>query len=217
MRYGRYAPCGRFSSNCFQVGLPRCLLFCCASPRPLCRFAFFLACLVTALPHFPHRARFPWSPLDEPSDETSARVALSSARARVRARARARALKGYRLALRAFLRGPRPAACSRAPRSPRAARAVLQFGPKCPQSELSPLQRLYIRAQSLQSTGYIAQWLERLTADQQVPGSNPGVPSFAAPLPAQRARIYPPPGSARQSSCADAAADSLPRLAAKHH
>ena len=26
------------------------------------------------------------------------------------------------------------------------------------------------------STGYIAQWLERLTADQQVPGSNPGVP-----------------------------------------
>ena len=29
--------------------------------------------------------------------------------------------------------------------------------------------------------GYIAQWLERLTADQQVPGSNPGVPSRAAP------------------------------------
>ena len=27
-------------------------------------------------------------------------------------------------------------------------------------------------------SGYIAQWLERLTADQQVPGSNPGVPSF---------------------------------------
>ena len=26
--------------------------------------------------------------------------------------------------------------------------------------------------------GYIAQWLERLTADQQVPGSNPGVPSL---------------------------------------
>jgi len=25
--------------------------------------------------------------------------------------------------------------------------------------------------------GYRAQWLERLTADQQVPGSNPGVPS----------------------------------------
>ena len=24
--------------------------------------------------------------------------------------------------------------------------------------------------------GYVAQWLERLTADQQVPGSNPGVP-----------------------------------------
>lgn len=25
-------------------------------------------------------------------------------------------------------------------------------------------------------SGYIAQWLERLTADQQVPGSNPGMP-----------------------------------------
>ena len=25
---------------------------------------------------------------------------------------------------------------------------------------------------------FIAQWLERLTADQQVPGSNPGVPSL---------------------------------------
>ena len=24
--------------------------------------------------------------------------------------------------------------------------------------------------------GYIAQWFERLTADQQVPGSNPGMP-----------------------------------------
>ena len=38
------------------------------------------------------------------------------------------------------------------------------------------------------STGYIAQWLERLTADQQVPGSNPGVPFFsvvfAVPAPA---------------------------------
>ena len=30
--------------------------------------------------------------------------------------------------------------------------------------------------------GYIAQWLERLTADQQVPGSNPGVPCFFANL-----------------------------------
>ena len=30
-------------------------------------------------------------------------------------------------------------------------------------------QRAYVH-------GYIAQWLERLTADQQVPGSNPGVP-----------------------------------------
>ena len=30
------------------------------------------------------------------------------------------------------------------------------------------------------AVGYIAQWLERLTADQQVPGSNPGVLSFGA-------------------------------------
>ena len=27
-----------------------------------------------------------------------------------------------------------------------------------------------------EDVGYIAQWLERLTADQQVPGSTPGVP-----------------------------------------
>ena len=30
--------------------------------------------------------------------------------------------------------------------------------------------------------GYIAQWLERLTADQQVPGSNPGAQCFSASL-----------------------------------
>ena len=30
--------------------------------------------------------------------------------------------------------------------------------------------------ESCLTQGYIAQWLERLTADQQVPGSNPGVP-----------------------------------------
>ena len=29
---------------------------------------------------------------------------------------------------------------------------------------------------AFETYGYIAQWLERLTADQQVPGSNPGVP-----------------------------------------
>ena len=28
----------------------------------------------------------------------------------------------------------------------------------------------------LTASGYIAQWLERLTSDQQIPGSNPGVP-----------------------------------------
>jgi hypothetical protein len=30
---------------------------------------------------------------------------------------------------------------------------------------------------AMQVCEYIAQWLERLTADRQVPGSNPGVPS----------------------------------------
>ena len=35
----------------------------------------------------------------------------------------------------------------------------------------------YFDSWLLQTIGYIAQWLERLTADQQVPGSNPGVPS----------------------------------------
>ena len=33
-----------------------------------------------------------------------------------------------------------------------------------------------MRRQICMPDGYIAQWLERLTADQQVPGSNPGVP-----------------------------------------
>jgi hypothetical protein len=35
------------------------------------------------------------------------------------------------------------------------------------------------------ASGYIAQWLERLTADQQVPGSNPGVPccQLTRPMP----------------------------------
>ena len=32
------------------------------------------------------------------------------------------------------------------------------------------------RRRERESNGYIAQWLERLTADQQVPGSNLGVP-----------------------------------------
>ena len=35
---------------------------------------------------------------------------------------------------------------------------------------------MYLPKCGLRSHGYIAQWLERLTADQQVPGSNPGVP-----------------------------------------
>ena len=45
-----------------------------------------------------------------------------------------------------------------------------------------------------QAHGYIAQWLERLTADQQVPGSNPGVPSLSGRCqcsvePVERARL----------------------------
>ena len=34
----------------------------------------------------------------------------------------------------------------------------------------------------LTSSGYIAQWSERLTADQQVPGSNSGVPFVSLPV-----------------------------------
>ena len=34
--------------------------------------------------------------------------------------------------------------------------------------------------------GYIAQWLQRLTADQQLPGSNPGVPFYVLGLPMRR-------------------------------
>ena len=35
----------------------------------------------------------------------------------------------------------------------------------------------YVDSWLLKRIGYIAQWLERLAADQQVPGSNPGAPS----------------------------------------
>ena len=49
-----------------------------------------------------------------------------------------------------------------------------------------------------QAAGYIAQWLERLTADQQVPGSNPGVPfpcSDSATTAAMK--VLPLPASSR--------------------
>ena len=36
------------------------------------------------------------------------------------------------------------------------------------------------RSRHSRQHGYIAQWLERLTADQQVPGSTPGVPFFSS-------------------------------------
>ena len=71
--------------------------------------------------------------------------------------------------------------------------------------------------------GYIAQWLERLTADQQVPGSNPGVPLWlhtitvllhyyvAAGYAFPSRRICGPPGlwPATQGSSAVAAAVAL--------
>ena len=44
-----------------------------------------------------------------------------------------------------------------------------EAGPPC-------LRIALVAGASSTASGYIAQWLERLTADQQVPGSNPGVP-----------------------------------------
>ena len=44
------------------------------------------------------------------------------------------------------------------------------------------------KAKGMLANGYIARWLERLTADQQVPGSNPDVP-FGGSLPT------PPPST----------------------
>ena len=51
--------------------------------------------------------------------------------------------------------------------------------------EAHPPQSRTAVLNNLQLNGYIAQWLERLTADQQVPGSNPGVPFqvYCNPLP----------------------------------
>ena len=58
------------------------------------------------------------------------------------------------------------------------------------------------------AVGYIAQWLERLTADQQVPGSNPGVPSCIALI-----EFCSPVCSAafmfKQDSCSAAKMDTL--------
>ena len=48
------------------------------------------------------------------------------------------------------------------------------------------------------SVGYIAQWLERLTADQQVPGSNPGVPLRTMLVP--RGSAKPSKSHARDTS-----------------
>ena len=63
--------------------------------------------------------------------------------------------------------------------------------------------------------GYIAQWLERLTADQQVPGSNPCVLCFSASLFLQCGlafQISGHPGSNQGSSdcCRHLLSDSLP-------
>ena len=43
--------------------------------------------------------------------------------------------------------------------------------------DVGPGGRCRVAFSVLHAVGYIAQWLERLTADQQVPSSNPGVPS----------------------------------------
>ena len=61
------------------------------------------------------------------------------------------------------------------------------------------------------SSGYIAQWLERLTADQQVPGSNPGVPSW--PLCSSGSRSFMP----MYSTCSCASTTSLPPPAFEGH
>ena len=45
-------------------------------------------------------------------------------------------------------------------------------------NDVCVIQTIIIAGKLHAQHGYIAQWLERLTADQQVPGSNPGVPSF---------------------------------------
>ena len=46
-------------------------------------------------------------------------------------------------------------------------------------NDVCVIQTIIIAGKLHAQHGYIAQWLEQLTADQQVPGSNPGVPSFA--------------------------------------
>ena len=53
-----------------------------------------------------------------------------------------------------------------------------------------------VSARQNHALGYIAQWLERLTADQQVPGSNPGVPSY-------RGHINELPDTAKAPTTAD--------------
>ena len=66
------------------------------------------------------------------------------------------------------------------------------------------------------STGYIAQWLGRLTADQQVPGSNPGVPSSSAccaqKTAAQRANITMMAQLAAATLCFSNVAFAIPQL-----
>ena len=63
--------------------------------------------------------------------------------------------------------------------------------------------------------GYIAQWLERLTADQQVPGSNPGVPlCHVGVFPLLRVLLLfgflAPPGDASVCSAVLASTPPLP-------
>ena len=65
------------------------------------------------------------------------------------------------------------------------------------------------------AVGYIAQWLERLTADQQVPGSNPGVPCFFASLVLQPGRVFqisghPESNQGPSDCCRRLQSDALP-------
>lgn len=58
--------------------------------------------------------------------------------------------------------------------------AVRWAGPRCFHVCLTCFPSSCLIYFARAATGYIAQWLERLTADQQVPGSKPGVPYASA-------------------------------------
>ena len=76
---------------------------------------------------------------------------------------------------------------------------------------------MYRPKSGLRSHGYIAQWLERLTADQQVPGSNPGVPFCLYVLltsidrkPSVQKSGHPESNQGPSDGCMDLQSDALP-------